>query len=74
VIPRRSIFWYFPWATHSGGQRKVKVCPSGDGVEEGVAAGARATLKIKRSNKEMRTTPLALHKPEHAIIAPPYPH
>src|SRR5207247_2012522 len=31
-MPRRTIFWYFPRATQSGGQGKVKVCPSGDGV------------------------------------------
>src|ERR671918_1931786 len=73
VMPRRTIFWYFPRATHSGGQGKVKVCPSGDGVEDGVAAGARTTLRIKRSNKEMETTPVALHNLEHAMIAPPCP-
>jgi hypothetical protein len=73
TIPRRSIFWYFPRATHSGGQGKVKVWPSGDGVEAGVAADARVTLKSKRSNKRMRITPLALHNPGHAMLAPPCP-
>jgi hypothetical protein len=74
TIPRKAIFWYFPRATHSGGQGKVKVWPSGDGVELGVAAGVRVTLKIKRSNKNMRTTLLALHNSEQAMPAPPGSH
>src|SRR5437867_7110898 len=47
TIPRRTIFWYFPRATHSGGQGKVKVCPSSAGGGVGVATCARATLQIR---------------------------
>src|SRR5215475_938834 len=70
-IPRRTIFWYFPRATHSGGQGKVKVCPSNVGVGVGVATCARATLQITRSNKAMGTTLLACNNPEHAMLASP---
>src|SRR6267143_1458024 len=47
-MPFRIIFWYFPRATQSGGQGKVKVCPSGDNVC--AAAGAAAT-PIMRSSR-----------------------
>ena len=32
VIPLRTIFWYFPLATQSGGHGKLKVWPSAGGV------------------------------------------
>jgi len=52
VMPRRIIFWYFPRATQSGGQGKVKVWPSGDGVW---AADGAATMEIiVRSNKVVK--------------------
>src|SRR5262245_10742824 len=71
VTPRRTIFWYFPRATQSGGQGKEKVCPSGPVVGVGGAAGAHATLKLKRNNKAMGSTPWTLHTLYHAMLVPP---
>src|SRR5215831_16434376 len=69
VIPRRTIFWYFPRATQSGGQGKEKVCSSGSGVGVGGAAGARATHKNERNNRAMGSTLWSLLNLLHAILA-----
>src|SRR5262245_59108632 len=68
VIPLRTIFWYFPRATQSGGQGKVKVCPSGEIVC--APDGSGAALVIRRRNSEAGTSPRILPTLEVVMIAP----
>src|SRR5262245_53794360 len=68
VIPLRTIFWYFPRATQSGGQGKVKVCPSGELVW--APDGSGAPPMIRRRNNETGTSPRTLSTLGAVMVAP----